>query len=133
MVNYKTEDIRVKKLAFRKEAQERIVADKFSLSVFFLCVFSILGQIGLILSSLGKLPPMIPLYHSRPWGEKMLAATYTIWILPILAATFFVLNFFIAFFLVKDNPFLLKVLVTFALVACLASLYDVFKIVSLLV
>ena len=133
MVNYKTEDIRVKKLAFRKEAQERIVADKFSLSVFFLCVFSILGQIGLILSSLGKLPPMIPLYYSRPWGEKMLAATYTIWILPILAATFFVLNFFIAFFLVKDNPFLLKVLVTFALVACLASLYDVFKIMSLLV
>lgn len=133
MVNIKIDSTGGKKLAFRKEAQERIASDKFSLILFFLCVFAISGQAALILAAWGRLPPQIPLYYSRPWGQQMLAAPYAIWTLPILAAAFLVLNFFIAFFMLKDNLFLLRVLVSFALVASLAALYGVVKIVSLLV
>lgn len=122
-----------KKLEFRKQAQERIGADKFSLIVLILCIFSILGQAGLILASWGKLPPQIPLYYSRPWGEKMLSPAIFLWILPTLAAVSVVVNFFVAFFLTREDFFLLRILVVFALVVCLATLYDVFKIVYILV
>jgi hypothetical protein len=122
-----------KKLAFTRQAGQRISADKFSLIVFVFCILAVLGQIALILVSLGKLPPQIPLFYIRPWGDAMLAPLNALWFLPAIALVTFILNFIFAFFAVREYFFLLRILVVFALIVSLATLYDVFKIVALLI
>ncbi len=122
-----------KKLGFTSQAGQRISTDKLSLFVLVFCIFAILGQVALILVSLGKLPPQIPLYYLRPWRDAMLAPTYAFWILPVIAIITLILNFTLAFFVVREDFFLLRILVVFALVICLATLYDVTKIVALLI
>ena len=122
-----------KHLAFRTQAQERISADKLSLFIFFFCILAISGQAALIAVSLHKLPPQIPFYYLRPWGNQMLAPAYAIFILPALSLIFFVVNYFLAFFAVRDNFFLLRVLVIFSAIVSLAALWDVSKIVTLLI
>lgn len=122
-----------KRLAFRSQASARISADRLSLFLFFFCVFAILGQIALILSSWGKLPPKLPLFYLRAWGNAILAPTQAIWILPAVATLFFLMNYFLAFFVMRDNFYLLRVLVIFSSIICFATLYDVTKIVALLI
>ncbi|TSC85277.1 MAG: hypothetical protein G01um101416_983 [Microgenomates group bacterium Gr01-1014_16] len=38
---------------------------------------------GLVLVFLAKLPPQVPLWYSRPWGEDQLAQPVFLWIIPI--------------------------------------------------
>ena len=121
-----------KRLAFHSKASERISADRFSLLTFFFCVFAILGQTALILVTWEKLPPKLPLFYLREWGDAMLAASFMIWILPAISLLTFVLNYSLAFFALRGNFFLMRVLVVSSLIVCLATLYDVAKIVSLL-
>jgi|SRR3989344_6169541 len=122
-----------KKLEFRIEASRRIAADKFSFFCLIICVFAIFSQIALILTSWGKLPPQLPLFYSRPWGADMLSPTVGIWILPALAIFALVLNFLLGFLLSRENFFLMRVLLVFASIISVSALYDVVKIISLLV
>lgn len=105
--------------------------DRFSFFIFFICILLVLFLASLILVSWGKLPPQLPLFYSRPWGEKMLTSTIYLWLLPIISLVTVVVNFFLSS-LVRDSKFLLRVLVVFALLVCLAATYTGTKIISLL-
>ena len=120
------------KLDKRSEAKEKIAGDRFSYFTFISCLLAVLAQVSLILVSWGKLPPQIPLFYSRPWGEAMLAPPILIWILPSLSLIFFIINFLIVITLTREEIFLSRILTSFSLICCLALLYDVAKIVSLL-
>ncbi len=120
------------KLDRQTGAKERISKDRFSYFTFIFCLFAVLAQISLILVSWGKLPPQIPLFYSRPWGEAMLASPIFIWILPALSFVFFVINFSMVIMFGSEEVFLSRILTSFSLICCLAFLYVVAKIVSLL-
>lgn len=74
---------------------------------FILCV------IGLILIWLNqnKLPLSVPFWYSKDWGEGMLAAPSTLWLLPLLNLFFIITNFFISTRLEKRNEVLSKLIV----------------------
>ena len=102
---------------------------KFTLLVAF---FSILAQAALILTAVGTLPPTIPLFYSRPWGEVMLAPAIFVWILPTIAAGACIFNLALGKVLVLGKSFLIKTLETSTLIVALTTLYDTVKIISLL-
>lgn len=116
-----------------REAEEKIRRDRFSSFVLLVCLFSILSQASLILVSWGKLPPQLPLFYSRPWGEMLLAPTVGIWILPGILLLSFVINYGLVIFAVSFDRFLTRVLLTFSLIAALSTLFSAVKIISLLV
>ena len=113
-------------------AKESIRNDRLTLIIFFFCVFSVTAQAVLILGSWAKLPPQLPLYFSRPWGEGMLASPTGLWLLPIIALLTLVIDFFCAIFLVRGNKFLEKTLVIFCFLVALTTLYDLTRIITLL-
>ncbi|MBI3366463.1 hypothetical protein HY041_02450 [Candidatus Roizmanbacteria bacterium] len=49
-------------------------------------------MIGILLLQFGVLPPQIPLFFSRPWGEDQLVDTWMILILPLLLNFLFFIN-----------------------------------------
>lgn len=116
----------------KDEASQSLTADRFSFSILIFCILSILAQISLILVSWGNLPPQLPLFYSRPWGEAMLASPLLLWILPTIAVFLTIVNFSVAIFWFKTNHFLMRVLVIFTALVAFATLYDTVKIIALL-
>ena len=118
---------------FKNQTQESLSSDKLLFWIFLFSIISILAQSSLILSASGKLPPQVPLFYSRPWGEAMLAAPLALWILPAICASVCLINFSISIFLLSTNRFLVRTLLAASFIVSLATLYDTVKIISLLI
>lgn len=108
-----------------------ILNDKLSYGSFLATTISLLFQVLLILFSIGKLPPKIPIFYSMPWGESVLAAAIAIWILPVLNAIFTTLDFFLIS-RVKNDTFLSRILASLAILVSFGCFWATFKIISLL-
>src|SRR3989338_551510 len=119
-------------VTLKDEASQSLTSDRFSFSILIFCILSILAQISLILVSWGKLPPELPLFYSRPWGEAILASPLFLWILPTVAAFLTIANFSIAIFWLRTNYFLTRVLIIFTALIAFITLYDSAIIISLL-
>lgn len=121
------------KVAFvGSEFGKTLARDRFSFFIFAVCCLLVLFLSSLILVSWGKLPPTLPLFYSRPWGEAMLAPAVYLWLLPAISGTVTILNFSLST-LVSDSKFLARVLVIFAAIVAMASTYTGGKIISLLI
>ena|SRR3990167_6822165 len=107
--------------------------DKLSTFVYIFSILSTLAQVSLLLASWGRLPPEVPIFYSRPWGEKMLAAPIFLWILPLLAFLCLIFNFLAANFISGEEMFLKRTLLIATLIVAITTLYGTVKIVSLLI
>lgn len=58
----------------------------------------------------GHLPPQIPLFYSKPWGEDQLAEVWMIFILPVLLDIFVVGNYFIIKKIFSDDLYVKKLM-----------------------
>jgi len=61
------------------------------------------------LFKLNKLPPQIPLFYSRLWGEDQLADTWLIFILPVFLNLLFFLNNYLFKKFYSDNELVKKI------------------------
>jgi hypothetical protein len=78
-----------------------------------------------------QLPPKIPLFYSRAWGEEQLAEVHYIFGLPIMSLIVLVVNNFIASMMGEKEKTLVIVLSLSGLVFSFLALVTVFKIVSI--
>lgn len=116
-----------------KSELSNLKRDKLAFSAYIFCLLSILSQASLLLVSWGKLPPEVPLFYSRPWGEQILAAPVFLFLIPAVALLALVVNSLLANLLTGDDIFLRRVLVTFSVLVAVTTLYGTVKIVSLLI
>jgi len=117
---------------FRVQTEESLKSDKISFFFFLFSVVSILLQSSLILTTSSSLPPLVPLFYSRPWGEAQLAPWTFLWILPGLSLAISLLNFSLAIFVFGKLRFLSRTLFIFAFIVAVGTLYGTVKIISLL-
>lgn len=89
-------------------------------------------MVGLFLVFYRKLPPEIPLFYSRPWGELQLASPWLLLILPALSLFIVIFNFILSglFF---DFPFLVQVLMWGATVFSFLALFTLAQIIYIIV
>ncbi|MFH1840889.1 MAG: hypothetical protein ABH807_01920 [Candidatus Shapirobacteria bacterium] len=78
-----------------------------------------------------KLPPQLPLYYSRPWGEKQLAAPQELLLLPLLCFLVTLLNLTVIRFLPLNDKLISRLLRTTAFLFCLLALIDLIQIIRL--
>lgn len=116
-----------------KVQTEEVQKDKLALFVFLFALLSTFIQASLIFTSSAKLPPVIPLFYSRTWGEAMLAPKILIWILPAICASVTITNYSLAVLGLRGRKFLEKVLFIFTLILAVGTLYGTIKIIALLV
>ncbi|MBL7078559.1 hypothetical protein ISS42_02790 [Candidatus Shapirobacteria bacterium] len=77
-----------------------------------------------------QLPPEIPLFFSRPWGQFQLTSPFSLLLLPLFSFIILLINLFLASLLIEKNEFLTNILTLsslifafFALVAILKSIH----------
>lgn len=121
------------KFSIANEAKTGLLRERVNVVVLVFCLVLSASQVILIIINWSKFPTQIPLFYSKPWGESMLAAPSFIWILPLLAFTFSLVNFVIAVFVHKVEKFIARVLVFASGLVSFISFYAVLKIVTLLI
>ncbi|HBP51617.1 MAG: hypothetical protein US68_C0003G0048 [Candidatus Shapirobacteria bacterium GW2011_GWE1_38_10] len=92
-----------------------------------------ISQIVLIIWFYNQLPPEIPLFFSRPWGESWLSPTSSIFILPLFSLITFLTNYFIALYFYQKKLILSQLLVIFTFIISLFSTVSLLKIISLVI
>ncbi|MBI2594188.1 hypothetical protein HYW39_00660, partial [Candidatus Curtissbacteria bacterium] len=92
------------------KTRQGLQQDTLGVAIFLFSTLSVLAQASLILTSSASLPPAIPLFYSKPWGEPMLASSLAIWLLPTICTVISLVNFSLALFVFRENQFILRVL-----------------------
>jgi len=93
-------------------------------------LFFILASLFLIAAFWAKLPPQVPLFYSRPWGEEILAPPFFLFILPLASLVILIINFFTAFSLRQNRLLAMILAITSALFSFLAF-FNILKIITL--
>ena len=78
-----------------------------------------------------RLPSVVPLFYSRPWGIAQLAKKTTFWLFPFLTTIIFILNLALAHFLFAAEKILSEVLIVAAVVFAFLILFTQIKIILL--
>lgn len=78
--------------------------------MFYLLIIANVLMAGTFLLRLGSMPPQIPLFYTRPWGEDQIVDFWAIFLIPVLANAIFFVNdyFYKRFFL--GNELVKKIL-----------------------
>ncbi len=97
---------------------------RYSLFLFFF-------QIILIIWFYNQLPPEIPIFFSRPWGESWLSSPSSIFILPLFSLLILLLNYFLALYFYAQKVLLSGLLVVFGFIISLFSTVSLLQIISL--
>jgi hypothetical protein len=94
-------------------------------------IFFLVAQIAAWIIFIRKLPPQIPLFYSRPWGEKQLANPFFLLILPALSLIVLLTNTILASIMSQENKLVNQLLVIAAALFSLLCLTTLLKIVTL--
>lgn len=92
---------------------------------------SIAGSVLLIVWKWQSLPPAVPLWYSRPWGEERLAHPLWLFLLPLTSFVVYLLNMWTGVRVLSQHITFAKVLhITSTLTSCM-TLIIVAKVLSL--
>lgn len=116
-----------------KEEINTLLADRLLKRIIQL-IFILLGLNFLFLALWwSKLPPQLPLFYSRPWGEEQLVAKNLFFILPAACFTFIIINLRLASFFFKKEVLLSQILIWSALIFSLLTTISLWKILTIVV
>jgi len=86
-------------------------------------------QIILIVIFFSQLPPQVPLYYSRPWGEAQLAPTHHLFILPLISILFLLINSLVSLPFIEKAIFISVSLAWAGLIASSLGLITLINII----
>ncbi|MDH7476469.1 MAG: hypothetical protein QHH09_03285 [Microgenomates group bacterium] len=101
--------------------------------MFYLLIFVNILLLMIFFLSLPHLPPQIPLFYSKPWGEDQLGENWMIFLLIFLLDLFYLTNIFIVKKFFSDNLFVKKVVSYFNLFLIISLSLIFIKIISLVI
>jgi len=96
-------------------------------------LFLFFAQIIIIIWFYNQLPPEIPIFFSRPWGQTWLSSPASIFILPLFSLLTLLLNYFLALYFYAKKILLSQLLVIFGFIVSLFSAISLLQIISLVV
>lgn len=101
--------------------------------MFIALIIADIIMVGAFAAAYTRMPPQLPLFYSRPWGEDQLTDFWMIFLLPVLMHIFFFLNFWmIKKYFSSKAHFMHKLLSVFT-IALLATTTAIFLRIILLV
>lgn len=94
---------------------------------FILFVLSIL----LFVLRYTRLPPLVPIWYSRPWGLDQMAPPYVLLVLPIGSLVIYGINVLISVYVTAEYLIFTQMLFVSSLIVSLLSSYALIKILFL--
>ena len=104
-----------------------------NLWIFVANLFVVIGATVLLLLNQKTLPPQIPLWFSKPWGEARLAEPKFIWLLAFIILLVFFINNILAKLLLDKHRTLALIMVWAALIISLILLFPLYRILLVVI
>ena len=101
-----------------------------SLSHKFVLICFVLSM-GILLWRWRLLPPMVPLWYSRPWGADQLTAPYWLFLLPAASMFLYIVNVLVSIYFTAEYLIFTQMLFLSSLIVSLLSFIALVKIVFL--
>lgn len=79
------------------------------------------------------IPPEVPLWYLRPWGEAQLAPSHYLWLLPGLAVGIFVVNLLLARLFFRRERVFSQLLILFSTLVSFLLGFAFYRIMRLVV
>jgi len=112
-----------------KAELDNLLAEKNNKNPVRIIFLEITLMIIIILLISTHLPPEIPLFYSQTWGEKQLAQTGWIWILPGSSLVFTIINLRISSHVFTKQKILAQILIWGSLILTSLALIDFLEII----
>jgi len=106
--------------------EEKIFRLSFAIGFFFF----LLGTLLLFLK-FKSLPPQVPLFYSKPWGEERIPAKIWLWLIPALSLLILFFNFLILPLFLKKERFLVIILSLVSVVSLFLLFWTLLQIIFL--
>lgn len=116
-----------------KETAEILVPERLGRVSYVLSLVGIGLMTGIILLSLAKLPTVVPLYFTLPWGEARLATKSMLFLLPITGIVVGIINLSLGRMSSKISPLLPKVLAIGTIIITLMLILSLVGIIQSLI
>lgn len=100
------------------------LVNKFVLVIFVL-------SLGIIIWRFGLLPPQVPLWYDKPWGNDQLAGPIWLFILPIGSLSIYFINILLSIYFSSDLLIFSQTLSLTSLTVSLMSFITLIKIIFL--
>lgn len=108
-----------------------IIKDKFFVHVTWgIAIVTLLNLLSYLLA-FQRLPDLVPLWYSRPWGTEQLAHPLWLLLLPIVSAVFHGLNTIVAVTIISEYPIFVRTLFIVSAAVSILSLIAVVQILLL--
>ena len=105
--------------------------EKSTTKIVRLSILIIVLETAAIALAFSKLPPQIPLYYSRPWGDLQLAPSYHLFFLPGICLTFLIVNSGLTVLFLGEKKFLGQCLAWTNLIVGIFSFITLIAIISI--
>lgn len=92
-----------------------------------------LAQIILLVACWRRLPPQLPLFYSRPWGEEQLTTPFGLLLLPTLSLLIGAINVFLPLLLPYRQKLISQILGGTSAIFSLLCLITLTKIILLVI
>lgn len=90
-------------------------------------------QVLVILASWRGLPPEVPLFYCRPWGEEQLIGSIGLFLIPCFSFLVLLINFTIFRFISKEEKLLRQILLSASNLFSLLGLISLIQIIRLII
>lgn len=95
-------------------------------------VFVQIFHFSFIILKFNSLPPELPLFYSRPWGQPQLASPKQLLLLPFFSMAVFLANLSLAALIHPQEKILGRLLIWSSLIINLMAAYNLYKIIVLI-
>jgi hypothetical protein len=116
-----------------RETAEILVPDKFGRTSYLIALSLVVLMIGLITLLLKRLPNVVPLYFTKPWGEGRLTERIMLYLLPTTSMLFLFINLILGRLSAKLSALLPRVLAVSTAVIAFMMMIALLGIVQSLV
>lgn len=107
--------------------------DKITKPAIWLCFLIIFSGFSILIYQFSRLPPEVPLFYSRSWGEEQLARREFLFLLPSFSLIVLILNLFAAGRIFSKEKLLAQILLWSAAVFSLLAAITLLKIIILVI
>ena len=116
-----------------RETAEILIPDKLSRTSYFFALILVMLMLSGLSGVLVKLPQVVPLYFTLPWGEARLAPRLMLYLLPSISLVVMIVNLGLGRISAKLSPLLPRVLSVAALVTAAMMSVSLIGIIQSLV
>lgn len=96
--------------------------------------FLLIGcSIALVVWQWNNLPPQIPIWYSRPWGDDQLAHPAWLLVLPVSSILWYAINFFFVAKLILPYRIFIQILYVSSLTVTVLSFISLVKIIFIVI